>query len=161
DSDRVYPANDFDDALPALAADQSQPLDLPEVIPAGERNTTLYTVGRSLHAKGVALSTIMKALLEENRVHCSPPLGEAEVRTIAAHTVQQPDRADFRMSPRHLTDLGNARFLIKQHGVDLRYVRAWKRWQVWTGTHWDRSERGQAEQRAKLAVGALYTEATR
>src|SRR5262249_37323440 len=115
----------------------------------------------SLHAKGVAPSTIMKALLEENRVHCSPPLGEAEVRTIAAHTVQQPDRADFRMSPRHLTDLGNARFLIKQHAVDLRYVRAWKRWQVWAGTHWTRRERGQAEERSKLAVGAFYTEARR
>lgn len=37
-----------------------------------------------------------------------------------------------------LSDIGNARRLLKAHGTDLRYCVTWKSWLVWSGTHWER-----------------------
>ena len=35
------------------------------------------------------------------------------------------------------TDLGNARRLVRLHGENLRYCHPWRKWLVWTGTHWE------------------------
>jgi putative DNA primase/helicase len=34
------------------------------------------------------------------------------------------------------TDATNAQRLIREHGKDIRYNAAWKKWLVWDGTHW-------------------------
>jgi putative DNA primase/helicase len=34
------------------------------------------------------------------------------------------------------TDTSNAFRLLREHGKDIRYNAAWKRWIVWTGNHW-------------------------
>lgn len=36
----------------------------------------------------------------------------------------------------HLTDLGNARRLVRLKGRDLRYVGPWKKWLLWNGIRW-------------------------
>jgi len=41
-----------------------------------------------------------------------------------------------------LTDLGNAERLIARHGVNLRYVHAWKSWLLWDGMRWQRDATG-------------------
>lgn len=64
-------------------------------IPAGQRNDTLYRLGRSLVAKGLSDAAVTAALLEENQARCRPPLPEHEVRAIAAHVTTQPDRNGF------------------------------------------------------------------
>lgn len=56
-----------------------------------------------------------------------------------------------------LTDLGNARRLVRLHGQDLRFTGAMG-WLVWDGRRWRRDETGEAERRAKDAVRAIWDE---
>lgn len=65
-------------------------------IPQGQRNDTLYRLGRSLVAKGLSREAVAAALIEENRTHCHPPLSEREVRAIAEHVTTQPNQAAFK-----------------------------------------------------------------
>jgi len=41
-----------------------------------------------------------------------------------------------------LTDSTNAARLIKEHGNDIRYNKAWKKWVVWNGKFWETDESG-------------------
>jgi putative DNA primase/helicase len=75
------------DAVPAGAVEGR--------IPAGQRNDTLYRLGRSLVAKGLPPSAVTVALIETNRVRCAPPLSEGDVRVISDHVTTQPDRPGF------------------------------------------------------------------
>ncbi len=59
----------------------------------------------------------------------------------------------------HLTDLGNAKRLVGQHGLDLRYVYPWACWLVWDGSRWARDTSGEVERRAKATVATIYAEA--
>jgi putative DNA primase/helicase len=59
----------------------------------------------------------------------------------------------------HLTDLGNARRLIKQHGDDLHYCDEWGKWLVWDETRWASDDTHEAVRRAKATVRALYDDA--
>jgi len=58
-----------------------------------------------------------------------------------------------------LSDLGNARRLVAQHGQDLRYNHAAKKWLHWTGKYWRVDDSGEVERRAKLVVANIYREA--
>lgn len=58
-----------------------------------------------------------------------------------------------------LSDLGNARRLVAQHGQDLRYCYLSKKWYIWNGKCWEVDNRGEVERRAKRVVGAIYQEA--
>jgi len=58
-----------------------------------------------------------------------------------------------------LTDLGNAERLVRDHGADIRWVAAWKRWIVWDGRRWSVDETGQVERYAMQTVRGLYEEA--
>jgi putative DNA primase/helicase len=59
------------------------------------------------------------------------------------------------------TDLGNARRFVAQHGDEVRYCYAWKKWLVWDGTRWRLDENGQVERRAKSTALQIYAEASR
>ena len=61
----------------------------------------------------------------------------------------------------HLTDLGNAGRFVAQHGNDVRYCHNWRKWLVWSGTHWSIDENGEVERRAKATVRRLYEQASR
>ena len=63
------------------------------------------------------------------------------------------------MTPRHLTDLGNAERLVAFHGDDLRFCHLWATWLCWDGRRWAKDESGETERRAKATVRALYGEA--
>src|SRR2546425_2635262 len=59
----------------------------------------------------------------------------------------------------HLTDLGNARRMIEQHGRDLSFCHIWKKWLVWDGARWTADTSGEVERRAKHTVLTIYEEA--
>src|SRR5215510_15180169 len=40
------------------------------------------------------------------------------------------------------TDTTNAERLIREHGNDIRYNAAWKKWIVWNGKYWKTDESG-------------------
>jgi putative DNA primase/helicase len=56
----------------------------------------------------------------------------------------------------HLTDLGNARRLVKRHGMDMRFCHPFKRWFVWDGSRWHEDETGAADRLVKETQGELY-----
>jgi hypothetical protein len=51
---------------------------LPDQVGPGQRNESLYRLGRSLSAR-LSGAAVAAALLAENQVRCVPPLTEAEV----------------------------------------------------------------------------------
>jgi putative DNA primase/helicase len=79
---------------------------------------------------------------------------------VADQTVQVIQPAEFAAPLDSLdTELANARRLVAQHGADLHYVHAWKRWLVWDGRRWARDETAEVERRAKQTVRTIYEEA--
>lgn len=60
----------------------------------------------------------------------------------------------------YLTDLGNAKRLVRLHGDDLRHVAAWG-WLCWDGRRWERDETGEHVRRAKRVALSFYDDAQR
>jgi putative DNA primase/helicase len=58
-----------------------------------------------------------------------------------------------------MTDLGNARRLVRLHGGDLRYVHAWHSWVAWETNRWRRDGDGTALRMAKATVEEMFAEA--
>jgi putative DNA primase/helicase len=82
------------------------------------------------------------------------------------HTgVDAPARTAARMASvagneaYHLTDLGNAKRLVFQHGRDLRYCHPLHRWFVYDGRRWREDAAGEVLRRAKETVKSMYAEA--
>jgi putative DNA primase/helicase len=100
-------------------------------------------------------AAILAALRETNAAQCEPPLAEAEVQRIA-QSVARYSPGENPASEEHLTDMGNARRLMKHCGEDLRYVRAWRKWLAWDGARWEKDETGEIERRAKSTILSIY-----
>lgn len=60
----------------------------------------------------------------------------------------------------HMTDLGNARRLVKTFGRHLRFVPHWKSWLAWDGRRWRRDAIGEVHQYAKKVVAAIHVQST-
>lgn len=60
-----------------------------------------------------------------------------------------------------LTDLGNARRLVQQHGTEVRFCYNWNKWLAWDGARWRTDDSGEIERRAKSTVRQIYAEASR
>lgn len=56
------------------------------------------------------------------------------------------------------SELGNAERLVRDHGDDLLYAYAWKKWLVWSGARWAPDTGGEVRRRAKEVVRALANE---
>ena len=69
----------------------------------------------------------------------------------------QPSPASTAL--RELTDLGNAERFTAMHGEDVRYINGWKKWVVWSGTHWKIDEGGEIMVLAKRTAKAIHREA--
>lgn len=59
----------------------------------------------------------------------------------------------------HPTDLGNALRLSKAFGHELRWVPAWDRWLVWSGSNWVSDQEEAALSRARLIPRLVHAEA--
>ena len=69
--------------------------DLDTTIPEGARNDTLTRIAGAMRRRGMAEASILVALLEENARRCRPPLGEDEVRDIAASIARYQPAANL------------------------------------------------------------------
>ena len=67
-----------------------------EAIPAGKRNTTLFEIGTAMKKKGASANKIMTRLLEDNCLHCQPPLPDEEVHAIAESVSAQSSQKSFK-----------------------------------------------------------------
>lgn len=54
-----------------------------------------------------------------------------------------------------MTDLGNARRLVSEHGRRLRFVVPWRKWLVWDDARWSRDLTGEAQRCAKAIAREL------
>jgi putative DNA primase/helicase len=123
------------------------------------RNDTLFRLGCSMRGKGLSPGAIEAALLKHNAECCEPPLQANEVTRIARSVLTYPEGG---LGPdRHLTDFGNARRLVLQHGRDMRFVRTLSDWLFFDARRWAKDETGEVARRAKATVRSIYGEAER
>lgn len=62
---------------------------VPEVIPEGKRNDTMFRIACSLQSKGLGDDAILAALMADNKTKCKPPLKESELKTIVDGVTQK------------------------------------------------------------------------
>lgn len=60
----------------------------------------------------------------------------------------------------NLTDLGNAKRLVSEHGRDLRYCYPWGKWLIWNGQYWQEDAAGEIYRRAKDVIRLILREAS-
>jgi P4 family phage/plasmid primase-like protien len=85
------------------------------------------------------------------------------VESVAKATASAPDE-DKPESVKiegeiYLTDLGNAKRLVKTCGNDIRYCFHTKKWYVWTGRRWAVDDKGAIYKKAKRVVQSILAEA--
>jgi len=61
--------------------------------------------------------------------------------------------------PLALSDTGNAKRLVRQHGADLRYCHPWGIWLAFDGARWKADDTAQVDRWAKAAVRTIAGEA--
>jgi putative DNA primase/helicase len=82
----------------------------------------------------------------------------APPRTTTHHHEPEPEAEQPpEPTPERLTDLGNARRLVRMFGKDLRFTST-HGWFVWDGTRWAKDDLNVAQLRAKAAVESLWEE---
>lgn len=89
DSPDEMPVAELNDVVLKLlrtkqSSDEEGQFQLPEQIPAGARNDTLYRLACSMQARGLPDNAIMAAILETNAERCIEPLPEPELRQIVS-----------------------------------------------------------------------------
>ena len=94
---------------------------------------------RSLLAKGLNVQAVIVAI---------------DAKQKKAKATEQPEKIS-----RKPTDIGNAERFAAQHGADVRYCYAWKKWIVWDSRRWRVDDSGEIERRAKLTARSILVEA--
>ena len=61
-----------------------------QVIPEGQRNDELFRLGMTLWHKGGAEETVLRTLMSENALRCTPPLADKEVKEIVRSITRYP-----------------------------------------------------------------------
>jgi putative DNA primase/helicase len=159
---------------------------IPELIPEGQRNATLTSLGGTIRRRGAPEPVILAALIEANRLQCRPPLSEDEVRTIAASVARMPSPTRASKTPGvpppnddaaapdqsheetteatvdHLSRQSLAAYhFATRKGAEIRYDHGRRLWLIWHGHRW-RPDRDQEIRRLWLDVlGDRYVEALR
>jgi len=123
--------------------------DLSEIIPSGARNSELAKIGGWLRGRGAGPELIEEVLLAVNTRLCDPPLAEDEIVAIA----QSMAGYDANFAP--LSDLGNARRLVRVFGGRIRFNVSAQRWLIWDGTRWVGDEDGEIHRFAKTVPGMI------
>jgi Protein of unknown function (DUF3987)/Bifunctional DNA primase/polymerase, N-terminal/Primase C terminal 1 (PriCT-1) len=74
---------------------QAPAFTVPEIIPQGARNDTLYRLARSLKTKGLSIGAVGAALEAENLNRCHPPLAGDELLAILESAWRRADDPTF------------------------------------------------------------------
>ncbi|HZV03174.1 MAG TPA: phage/plasmid primase, P4 family, partial [Planctomycetota bacterium] len=137
-NERERGARDAIACLHAAGATDVRLLGYPEDFAAAEPKGGVFQL---VTARGAAL--LRELVQRAPLVPFAPPKPEA------------PKPSEVR-----LTDLGNARRLVRLHGRDLRFSATAGGWFTWTGQRWRRDETGEAERRAKSVPAEIFAEAS-
>ncbi|MCG3151375.1 MAG: hypothetical protein GEEBNDBF_00646 [bacterium] len=85
-------------------------------------------------------------------------VGAGRATTVLAHELGIP--VPQKKSP-PLTDSGNAERMVQAYRDRICHCHSWKKWLVWTGSHWAEDRLGKLQQFAKLTARSLYEEASK
>lgn len=90
--DEIAPA-ELDDTVKQLLSEgiehiQGSAFKVPESIPSGQRNDTLYRLACSLQSKGIPDSAILAAVLDTNNNRCETPLSDDEIKALVASALR-------------------------------------------------------------------------
>lgn len=132
------------DLIRGNARETRTPIDIPEVIPKGTRNDTLFRLASSLRARGLSESELLAALLAVNEERCIPPLSAEEVRSIVKSVSRYPQgtavvkSGTLEVLTEDYSDIGNARLFVELNREQLYHVYSWG-WMAWNGMQWVRN----------------------
>lgn len=97
------------------------PRDIPNSIPAGERNNTLLSIAGTMRRRGIGYDPIYAALSVINENRCNPKLSNSEVRKIAQSVTKyraEDDLFDETAKLTHITEVENPAYLNRKVTVD-------------------------------------------
>lgn len=153
DPARLYALEEFPE--PAVE-ERSSSSPVGDVIAAGGRNMTMFSIAGSLRRRGLGENEIRDALEAINtggRVH--PPLEADELERIAAGICRYPPGGERR----HLTEDGNALRFVDRYGEIVRYCDLWGKWLIWDGKRWAIDEVRAIEALGADVLRSIYREA--
>lgn len=131
----------------------------------GSRNDALTSAAGRLRQLGFERDQIVEHLLEINQNSVSPPLGDAEVISIAESVSKYPVPAYRYVGANQsavldpFTDTANARKLVVMTALHLIYVPEWGRWCLWQDGKWVVDRASQIYEIAKRVSSQLLMEA--
>ena len=110
-------------ALGHVSVPVAKAFNLPDRIPAGERNSVLFSMMCSLIAKGLSDEAVLAAAREENQRRVIPPLPEAELRTTLKSARKHRDPAQTaviaELNARHFAVSVNGHFFVVTEDFDV------------------------------------------
>lgn len=109
---------DLDDTVIELVEEgknnTADQFELPEVIPEGQRNQTLFRLAASLQSKGLANNAIRAALEETNKTNCVKPLAADELDKIVSSTAKYKKGQLTQKQKKKLRKLKTAQGLMER-----------------------------------------------
>lgn len=102
-----------------------------DIVLEGARNKTLYKLAVSKRKNGGDYKLILQELQVFNDQHCTPPLGEDEVQSIANSVCKNVEVADKAgADDEKLTQRKMATLIAERYANSLHWVDAWRTWMV-------------------------------
>lgn len=146
------------------APGNGQPLEVPEEIPEGGRNDTLFRLACKLRRAGLCEAEILGALQKTNEQRCIPPLEDSELELIChqaaryqAGELPGSENQQSGVEPPDYSDAGNATVFSRLFRGRLIYVDALG-WLWWDGKRWARDDH-KATALAIEYTGQMYEDA--
>ena len=126
------------------------------------RSELLFTFITSALRRGVNSEVIINACLDTAYAgfgiyeHCRENGGRKYVIGQGKHARQKIKETSHH---ERLTDVGNAKRLVRMHGEDVRHVYLWREWLTWDNGHWRHDIDGSITRMAKETVEEMFAEA--
>ena len=125
------------------------------LIPSGQRNGSLFMEACGLRDQGIPKDYALQLINRQNQERCEEPLPGQEVATLVSSAYAYPPRLEKEA----FTDIANARYLVIQHGEDIRYVTEFGHFVIWNDGYWDHDQAGvEILRRAKWTAESLVNE---
>lgn len=124
-----------------------------------------YTMREALHSLDQAFKAAPRDRAKSRDAGIPLYVKSAHGERVNTETGEMDDESEGSDDPEplqedapNLTDLGNARRLVRDYGENLRYVTEWG-WLGWNGRHWELDASGVAERYARRVVRDMYRDA--
>jgi putative DNA primase/helicase len=127
----------------------------------GSRNDTLARLVGSWVNDDLTYSECFESACIWNGKN-NPPLPEKEIAQVIKSIIKKHDaELQTTSTTLNLTDLGNAKRLVKKYGDIIHYCYPWKKWLIWDGARgiWQVDNNGRILRLAKETVKYIYKEA--